>query len=103
MCNKSIKINETIINAKIWDTAGQERFKTITKSFYRKAEGIVFIYDITNANTYNKLNEWLSTSLESIEEDIPKFLISNKIDQEANREVTQIEGMMFAKIHNMKF
>jgi Ras-related protein Rab-1A len=29
------------IDVKIWDTAGQERFKTITYSFYKRAQGVL--------------------------------------------------------------
>ena len=29
---------------KIWDTAGQERFKTITYSFYKKADGVIMAF-----------------------------------------------------------
>ena len=40
-------INKDVM-ASLWDTAGQERFKTITKSFYQRADGIILIYDVTN-------------------------------------------------------
>ena len=33
---------------KIWDTAGQERFKTLTQGFYRKADGIIISFDVTD-------------------------------------------------------
>ena len=36
------------VNIKIWDTAGQERFKTLTYSFYKKADGVIVAYDMTD-------------------------------------------------------
>ena len=51
--NKSIKFN-------IWDTAGQERFHTLTKMYYRDADAAIFVYDITNLESFNKLKFWHS-------------------------------------------
>ena len=31
-----------------WDTAGQERFRTISGTFYKGANGIVVVYDVTD-------------------------------------------------------
>jgi small GTP-binding protein len=31
-----------------WDTAGQERFRNLTQAYYKKADGIILVYDITN-------------------------------------------------------
>ncbi|XVF04416.1 hypothetical protein REPUB_Repub05bG0080600 [Reevesia pubescens] len=31
----------------IWDTAGQEKFRTLTSSYYRRAQGIIMVYDVT--------------------------------------------------------
>ncbi|KAF1590236.1 Ras-related protein Rab-42, partial [Eudyptes moseleyi] len=32
----------------LWDTAGQERFRSITRSFYRSAAGVLLVFDLTN-------------------------------------------------------
>ena len=42
------------------DTAGQERFHTITTSYYRGAMGILLVYDITVAKTFDNITRWLS-------------------------------------------
>lgn len=41
------------------DTAGQERFHTITTSYYRGAMGIMLVYDISNAKSFENISKWL--------------------------------------------
>ncbi len=59
----TLYIQYTIINgmsvAHFRDTAGQERFHTITTSYYRGAMGIMLVYDITNAKTFDNISKWL--------------------------------------------
>ena len=56
--NKTIK---KTFNITLVDTAGQERFKSITKSFYKGADCILLIYDITNKDSFHKISDWIST------------------------------------------
>ena len=42
-----------------WDTAGQERFRTITTSYYRGANAIVIVYDITDRNSFEHIKNWM--------------------------------------------
>ena len=45
----------------IWDTAGQERFRTLTSSYYRGAQGIIFAYDVCRKETFRSLQDlWMS-------------------------------------------
>ena len=48
-----------LLKLQIWDTAGQERFRTITQSYYRGANGVIVAYDISNADTFNHVPQWL--------------------------------------------
>lgn len=43
-----------------WDTAGQDRFKTITSSYYRGADGIIIVYDITDKTSFENVKTWLA-------------------------------------------
>ncbi|VDP56486.1 unnamed protein product [Schistosoma mattheei] len=45
---RTIDLNGKVVKLQIWDTAGQERFRTITSSYYRGAQGIIIVYDITD-------------------------------------------------------
>lgn len=64
------------------DTAGQERFRTLTPSYYRGAQGVILVYDVTKRSTFAKLDMWLN-ELEtySTRTDIVKMLVGNKIDK----------------------
>eukprot|EP00826_Nyctotherus_ovalis_P035565 TRINITY_DN3063_c0_g9_i1.p1 TRINITY_DN3063_c0_g9~~TRINITY_DN3063_c0_g9_i1.p1 ORF type:complete len:128 (+),score=47.50 TRINITY_DN3063_c0_g9_i1:3-386(+) len=76
---------------------------TITKSFYKRSDGILLVYDISSAKSFQRLDKWM----ENIEVDasarIPKYLIGNKVDLEENREVGRDEGEQFAAQHKMQF
>uniref|UniRef100_A0A4W2E520 RAB18, member RAS oncogene family n=1 Tax=Bos indicus x Bos taurus TaxID=30522 RepID=A0A4W2E520_BOBOX len=87
----------------VQDTAGQERFRTLTPSYYRGAQGVILVYDVTRRDTFVKLDNWLN-ELETYctRNDIVNMLVGNKIDKE-NREVDRNEGLKFAGKHSMLF
>ena len=84
------------IKVKILDTAGQERFQSIAANYIKKADGIVFVYDITKAYTFTNLEKWLS-NIDEVANDKPCLLIGNKSDMNDKREVSKEEGMEFTK------
>uniref|UniRef100_A0A668URL5 Uncharacterized protein n=1 Tax=Oreochromis aureus TaxID=47969 RepID=A0A668URL5_OREAU len=83
--------------------AGQERFRTLTPSYYRGAQGVILVYDVTKRDTFTKLENWLN-ELETYttRNDIVKMLVGNKIDKD-DREVDRNEGLKFARKHSMLF
>ena len=84
------------IKVKILDTAGQERFQSIAANYIKKADGIVFVYDITKGYTFTNLEKWLS-NIDEVANDKPCLLIGNKSDMNDKREVSKEEGMEFTK------
>uniref|UniRef100_A0AAQ5YLW5 Uncharacterized protein n=1 Tax=Amphiprion ocellaris TaxID=80972 RepID=A0AAQ5YLW5_AMPOC len=85
----------------IW--TGQERFRTLTPSYYRGAQGVILVYDVTKRDTFTKLENWLN-ELETYttRNDIVKMLVGNKIDKD-DHEVDRNEGLKFARKHSMLF
>lgn len=65
---------------KIWDTCGQEQFRSLTANYFRNAEGIVLVYDVTEDNSFKSLKGWVESIVEKGKEDVPKIVIGNKID-----------------------
>ena len=74
------------VKIQIWDTAGQERFRSITKSFFRSTNGIIFMYDITDKNTFKNVKDWVKDS-ENNDTGFKKILVGNKIDLKNKRKV----------------
>ncbi|PIA28539.1 hypothetical protein AQUCO_06900067v1 [Aquilegia coerulea] len=89
----------------IWDTAGQERFRTLTSSYYRGAQGIIMVYDVTRRETFTNLADiWgKEIDLYSTNKDCIKMLVGNKVDKESERVVTRKEAMDFAREYGCLF
>ena len=48
----------------IWDTAGQERFHSLTTSFFKRAEGFVLVYDVSNRQSFESVSTWMKDIVE---------------------------------------
>lgn len=96
---KHIVIDGNTVKLAIWDTAGQERFRTLTPSYYRDGQGAILMYDVTDRNTFVKLETWLNElNTYCNRTDIVKMVVGNKIDL-PHREVSTEEGLQFARRH----
>ncbi|XWS55896.1 hypothetical protein CRYUN_Cryun09bG0039300 [Craigia yunnanensis] len=83
----------------IWDTAGQERFRTLTSSYYRGAQGIILVYDVTRRETFTNLSDVWAKEVElySTNQGCVKMLVGNKVDRDSERAVSREEGIVLAK------
>ena len=100
---RTIDVDGKTIKLQIWDTAGQERFKTITSSYYKGAHGIIVTYDITDRDSFAKVEEWMGEVDKHASENISRILVGNKKDLEDQREVPYTEGKELADHFNVKF
>ena len=87
------------IKLTIWDTAGQEKFRSLTSSYYRGAQGVVLVYDVTRPETFKDLKEIWLKELEVYADldDLILMVVGNKIDLEEERQVSREEGGQLAK------
>ena len=85
---KNITYNDAQICLQIWDTAGQERYQVITKSFVKGTDGIIYMYDITNKQSFTNIKQWLEDTQE-YSFGAKKIIVGNKIDMEEKREVSE--------------
>eukprot|EP00606_Chrysophyceae_sp_TOSAG23-5_P001260 GSChrysophyteH2.ASY1.ANO1.1488.1 assembled CDS len=93
---RTLEVEKKACKLQIWDTAGQEKYRTITSAYYRGADGIVIIYDVTNKNSQRHVADWLVEVNRYSAEDACKLLIGNKCDLSSDRVVSTEEGSAFA-------
>uniref|UniRef100_A0A8C7TB45 Calcium release activated channel regulator 2Ab n=1 Tax=Oncorhynchus mykiss TaxID=8022 RepID=A0A8C7TB45_ONCMY len=84
---KTLMLDNTQVAMQLWDTAGQERYRSITKQFFRKADGVVVMYDITLLDSFKAVRPWLINVQEAAGVGIPILLLGNKMDATSEREV----------------
>ncbi|XP_062511966.1 ras-related protein Rab-13-like [Corticium candelabrum] len=98
---KTVQLGSDIVRLQIWDTAGQERFKTLTAAYYRGANGILLVYDITQERSFDQLTTWLKSIEEEAPDTIEMGVVGNKCDLDDRREVSVQQGKMFADAHGL--
>jgi small GTP-binding protein len=77
---KSISIEGRPIKLQIWDTSGQESFRSITRSFYRRADAVILVFDSTADHTFKNCNHWLEEIRQNSSSDVVVFLAGNQYD-----------------------
>ena len=104
---QEIKIDDKIITLQMWDTAGQERFQSLGNAFYRGADACILVYDITNDNSFGKIDEWRTNFLIQASPDneakFPFLLLGNKCDLQDSRNVSSQKGESYATQNSMIF
>lgn len=129
--NYFIKINNIIIRMQIWDTMGQEKFNSITTNYYKNSDVAIFVYSITDLNSFNKIDQWdenlndkgniednitnnNDNNVDNVDnnidnkdgnnnKDLIKVLLGNKKDLENERQVTKEEAETFSQINNLVY
>ena len=77
---KDISIKKETCTIKIWDTCGQERLRALSANYYKKADGVILVYDITSIDSFNNIEYWLNSINYYCKREIPIIIIGNKID-----------------------
>ncbi len=82
---KCLEIGERKCKLQIWDTAGQERFKTVTSAYYRGADGIIIVFDQTEKDSFNNIENWIEDISRYSTDDPVKIIFANKDDIKSDK------------------
>ncbi|KAH7883553.1 ras family-domain-containing protein [Phlebopus sp. FC_14] len=101
--SRTVKLGDRRIKLQLWDTAGQERFRSVTRSYYRGAAGVILVYDITNRDSFLNLSRWLADARTLASPHLVAVLVGNKSDREEDREVEWSEASRWAAENDVHF
>lgn len=94
---KRIVLDDVRIKLQIWDTAGQERFRSLAPMYYRGACAAILVYDITQYDSFQKVQDWVNELKTNVREEIVLAIVGNKLDLEHERGVSVEDAKQYAK------
>jgi len=71
---------DKIVKVQVWDTAGQERYRSITNAYYRGAEGILIVFDVTKKESFENIENWINEVTVYTGKDVIMICLGNKND-----------------------
>ena len=87
---KNIVLKEKSIKIQIWDTAGQEKYRTLTKSYFKGAAGIILVYDVCDKASFENIDYWIQMIRKNADDEhVELLLLGNKIDLINERVVSE--------------
>lgn len=115
---KTMRVEGHVIALQVWDTAGQERFRSITKQYFRKADGVIVMFDVTSEQSFLNIRNWmlsvrvcpfrcqgqmlviqvLADFQEGVDKDCVLAMVANKIDLAASEEERAVSGAEARKL-----
>ena len=100
--SKIVIYNSKKIKLKIFDTSGQERFHTLTKNYYRGADGIIMVFDLKRSETFDELTYWMEEINKNCDKNkIGLILVGNKNDGNLDeRKISREQGNKIAELYN---
>jgi small GTP-binding protein len=77
---KTMEVDGTTVKLQVWDTAGQERFKAIVNSYYRGANVVFIVFDLSTRETFINVTKWYNEAQRLSLDDTKMILIGCKSD-----------------------
>ncbi len=99
---KRLEVNGKNVDIFITDTAGQERFRSLTKMFYKGADGILLGFSLTEAKTLESVNYWID-QINQNSGNVSVVLFGNKSDDKENIKVKDEDIKEIKEKYNLDY
>ncbi|MFX0020829.1 MAG: Rab family GTPase [Candidatus Hermodarchaeota archaeon] len=103
---KNVEINKIKVKLILWDIAGQIKFEAMRRHFYKGAEAVIFIFDLTNRKSFESIPNWykdVERNIIHIEDEIIGFILGNKEDLSDQRTINFDESSLMAQKLNLEY
>jgi len=98
-----VAVGKETAKLQIWDTAGQERFHTLTRSYYRGAQGIIVVYDVTSEKSFGNVERWIEEINRCTDSSVALLIVGNKSDLKNIRKISYEAGSKYANELDVPF
>lgn len=98
---KPHKVNGQDTRVNFWDLSGQPDFFEVRNEFYKDTQGLLLVYDVSDAHSFDELDTWMAEARKHGLKKCPGALCANKVDM--RREVSEDEGREWAKANGMRY
>jgi small GTP-binding protein len=78
--SKKVVIKTEAIQVQVRDTAGQEQFHKITTSYYKGANGIMVVYDVSDKKSLDNVEYWVKNIKSHATDAVQVVIVGNKTD-----------------------
>ncbi|MBD3353541.1 MAG: GTP-binding protein [Candidatus Lokiarchaeota archaeon] len=102
LLKRKVQVDDNTVSVQIWDLGGQEAYKKLRKLYLEGSQGGLVVFDKTNQNSFDNLDDWVDSFKQS-QEDAPMILIGNKIDLKDQIKVAEKDAKEYAEAHNMSY
>lgn len=99
----SMDVDGKTVTLQVWDTAGQEMYRALVPVYLRGADVALIIYDITDMDSFQNLSQWFEQLADTVPQEIPVFIIGNKIDLNRQQMIDDEQAKSFANRHHARF
>ena len=94
---KTVEVDGKSVKLQLWDTAGQEKFRSISRAYFRNAEGVLLVFSVTDRQSFSDVDGWLNDAKSLCAQDANIIIIGNKTDLAEKRLISTSEASQYAE------
>lgn len=97
---KNVKMGKNSYLFNVWDLSGDQNYIEVRNEFYKESQVLIIMFDITKKASFDALDMWLREASKNGGENLPVFVVGNKVDMQDRRKVTKAEAEKWVKQRN---
>ena len=99
---KVLDIENKIIKIQLWDICFSTRLRIVSSSYYRRTNGAIVAYDISDKRSFDRVKLWINGVKKYSNKETNIVIVGTKCDI-LDREVTEEEGKKLADELGVKY